>query len=91
MYIDDMLIMAQSETMLRNSLFPRESRICDQLPQVTSGASEEHRLSGVPDQFSIHGTQASGREDQQYQSGGQEGVGGRTSYGLDIIQGLWER
>ena len=72
MYVDNMLIM---ETMLRNSLSPRESRICDQLPQVTSGASEEHRLSGVPDRFSIHGTQASGREDQEYQSRGQEGVG----------------
>ena len=84
MYIDDMLIMAQSETTLRNSLSRRESRICDQFPQVISGASEEHRLSGGSRSI-LHPWNSSFRERRSTIS---EGVGGRTSYGLDIIQGL---
>ena len=79
--------MAESETMLRDHV-KGVIYLLENLGFVINlpkSLLEEHRLSGILGQLSIHGTQAFPRKDQEYQSGGQKSTGGRTALRLSRI------
>ena len=75
-YIDDMLVMAESETLLKDhiagTVYLLEYGVRDQLPQINITASEDDGVPRLSGELNHNGAQAPREQDEEHQTRGKQ-------------------